>query len=600
MKNNRFITLVFILLALVLLALAASRLSPLDSSRRELGLDYEEPLKGSEIAGELRIPTVAMFTFRSLILDYLWIRADNLKNDGQYFDALHLSRLICALQPNLASVWDFQAWNMAYNISVAMPTFPERWNWVRAGFELLRDEGLKYNPGNEKIYHSLVMIFQHKMGAISDDAHYYYKLRLATEMMPILGVGNGTNEELAALAGVDRSWDKYRSKNPDLAALADKLVEIEPKFDNDKDMLKGVAEQGLQGCVPEVLEILGNAADSAVRKLEFYVRSGQLRDTWKMDPNTMIEINNKFGPVDLRDGTTRGNIDWRLPYAHGLYWAYVGIKAVEAKKSYHPVRLERGFYHNLQNFFHYGQLNIYQSAPPVATEREEGQEILRRPDQVGLRAFVSQDLTMFPVAYQATKDLISSYEGTDERVPGGFQVGSMNLGRNGVVDLFLAGHEKMARNYYNDLRSREPENPEFQVPIEKFVQGYLREEIASITPKQASNFIKSGLRDSFWRYAVGDIQNSRIREEFARLVHKKFNEEFDDVEGDRTSLPDFAEMRWLAMMEFLGDDAVDPYVKGQFIARLEIEYPEIHKRVMEKIKQLRQQAAEKSPGPLAQ
>ena len=76
---------------------------------------------------------------------------------------------------------------MAYNISVKFKDFPDRWRWVERGIELLRDDGLRYNPNDVLIYRELAWFFQHKMGQNLDDANMYYKQQWAGEMMPFFG-----------------------------------------------------------------------------------------------------------------------------------------------------------------------------------------------------------------------------------------------------------------------------------------------------------------------------------------------------------------------------------------------------------------------------
>ena len=129
-----------------------------------------------------------MGAFRGLVVDILWMRADKLKEEGQFFDARQLAEWITKLQPRFAAVWEFHAWNMAYNISVAIPaTQPEqRWRWVKNGYELLRDEGIPLNPKSIPLYRELGRIFQHKLGGVSDDAQEYYKLQFAEEIGPLL------------------------------------------------------------------------------------------------------------------------------------------------------------------------------------------------------------------------------------------------------------------------------------------------------------------------------------------------------------------------------------------------------------------------------
>ncbi|MCK5473490.1 MAG: hypothetical protein KAI59_05610, partial [Planctomycetes bacterium] len=188
MKNkDRIICCVCIFLAIAALIAAGTQLDFINSQRYKMRLISNEPLENAPPS--LAFATVAMGAFRGLVVDVLWIRADKLKQEGQFFDAKQLAEWITTLQPRFAEVWEFQAWNMAYNISVAIPaTQPDqRWQWVKNGYELIRDQGIELNPKSILLYQELARIFQNKIGGISDDAHKYYKLQLAWAMGPLLG-----------------------------------------------------------------------------------------------------------------------------------------------------------------------------------------------------------------------------------------------------------------------------------------------------------------------------------------------------------------------------------------------------------------------------
>jgi hypothetical protein len=174
------------ILGVILLITAGTQLDYINIDRQEMKLTSNRPLENAPPS--LALATVAMGSFRGLIVDVLWMRADKLKEKGQFFDARQLAEWITILQPRFAAVWEFQAWNMAYNISVAIPATQteERWMWVKNGFELLRDQAIPLNPKSIRLYHQLAWIFQHKIGGISDDAHKYYKLQLAAAMEPLL------------------------------------------------------------------------------------------------------------------------------------------------------------------------------------------------------------------------------------------------------------------------------------------------------------------------------------------------------------------------------------------------------------------------------
>src|SRR5210317_127588 len=143
MKLKDWLTIIFcVVLGGVLLTAASMRTEQIHQAREEMGLVANTSLENAPPS--LAFATVAMGAFRGLIVDILWMRADNLKQEGKFFDAKQLAEWITMLQPRFAAVWDFHAWNMAYNISVAIPnTQPEeRWRWVQNGYELLRDKAI--------------------------------------------------------------------------------------------------------------------------------------------------------------------------------------------------------------------------------------------------------------------------------------------------------------------------------------------------------------------------------------------------------------------------------------------------------------------------
>lgn len=135
------------------------------------------------------LTTIMLGGFRGLLADILWLRASNLQEDGQYVELIQLSDWITRLDPRNVEVWQFHAWNLAYNISVMMTDPEDRWRWVQSGIRLLRDEGLLYNPGAAGICQTIGWLYQHKIGAALDTAHLFYKQRLAAEMTALFGSG---------------------------------------------------------------------------------------------------------------------------------------------------------------------------------------------------------------------------------------------------------------------------------------------------------------------------------------------------------------------------------------------------------------------------
>ena len=220
------------LVGVALIVGASTRLDGIHRARQEMNLVSNEPLENAPPS--LAFATVAMGAFRGLVVDILWLRADKLKEEGQFFDAKQLAEWITVMQPRFAAVWDFHGWNMAYNISVAVPnTQPEeRWRWVRNGYELIRDKGIEKNPHSIILYRSLAWIFQHKISGVADDCHMYYKRELALAMRPLLG--DKSEAEFAALAAAPHTLAEV-TKDEKVAEFVDGLRKSDPAFaDDDK------------------------------------------------------------------------------------------------------------------------------------------------------------------------------------------------------------------------------------------------------------------------------------------------------------------------------------------------------------------------------
>ncbi|MCS7090080.1 MAG: hypothetical protein RMN51_04405 [Verrucomicrobiota bacterium] len=192
--------------------------------RDRLGLTRVEPLQNAPPL--LAFVTVALGGFRGLISNVLWVRMMELQEQDKFFEMKQLADWITKLEPHFVQVWAVQAWNMAYNISVKFKetefgVYPDRWRWVKAGFELLRDEALKYNPYEPLLYRELAWIFQHKMGHILDDAHMYYKQQWANEMSQIFGMDRPNFE---ALLHPQSDEDRRR------AELLTRVYKMDPSF----------------------------------------------------------------------------------------------------------------------------------------------------------------------------------------------------------------------------------------------------------------------------------------------------------------------------------------------------------------------------------
>ena len=397
---------VCIILAISFIVTAGMQLDYINSKRLELKLITNDPLENAPPS--LAFATVAMGAFRGLVVDALWMRADRLKSEGQFFDAKQLAEWITVLQPRFAKVWEFQAWNMAYNISVAIPaTNPDqRWHWVKNGYEILRDKGIVLNPTKMLLYQELARIFFHKIGGISDDAHKYYKLQLATSIRPLLG--DESNEYYADLAKAPKSMEAVLA-DPNYVSFINGLKESDRIFsDNDEFVSNYISlRDEPERYDPNAAMFLEYTKDTkAYKRFNIFANAYQLRKVWKLEPSLMVDLNENYGPIYLIDPNNRLPLDWRLADVHAIYWAVKGIKtAGKHEVTIEETNTDRLVTHALQDLFRNGKLYIYESSDSNSVSASaRANNVFLRPD---LRMFESYNKSVMATIakYRAKEDM---------------------------------------------------------------------------------------------------------------------------------------------------------------------------------------------------
>lgn len=128
----------------------------------------------------------ALGGLRSIAAEAVWFRIDRLQEEGRFVELSQLASTLAFLEPHTPEVWCYAAWNLAYNISIMMPTLEDRWRWVEAALKLLRDEGLKMNPDDPVICRELAWMFQNKIGADLDSAGEIYRRNWREKMTDVI------------------------------------------------------------------------------------------------------------------------------------------------------------------------------------------------------------------------------------------------------------------------------------------------------------------------------------------------------------------------------------------------------------------------------
>lgn len=344
---------------------------------------------------------IAMGAFRGLFVNYLWIRANKLKQDGKFYEAIQLSEAITRLQPRFPRVWGFHAWNLAYNISVACHTVDERWNWVNAGIHLLQNEAIPRNPNDVILHKELAWIYFHKIQGFADDANRFYKRKLAEEwtinlgtppmldeldrdeaaarmvefLTPIVEAPNTLDEVIRReLAEAQESAEPGKTaRTASLVGALVKRIQDETGLKLDRDFLRQVEiERTLSGAwymegsatPPRTVTSTGLAGSTrnpalkallddeqytpAWDRLLPFVRKRVLIDEYNMEPARMVRYTKQYGPFD-----------WRHACSHSVYWSVRGIEEGYeriAVDTYKTLNTDRVTLHSLQELFRTGSI----------------------------------------------------------------------------------------------------------------------------------------------------------------------------------------------------------------------------------------------------
>ena len=520
----------------LLLAGAAQLQAPLD----ELSRHYELIPPGTSVHAEhpeLALLTVAPGGLRALLVNYFWIRSQNLHQEGRHFDAMQLAEIICSLQPRFPAVWGFQSWQMAWNISASTHTPAERWHWVSRGIKLLRDRGIPLNPTALMLYKDLSWIFSSKMGDRMDDMHMVYKQRWAWQMQRLLGAPRyaSSPEILADFKPIaDAPLDKDTGKqgrtdiqadrrrqlladNPAAADYAEKLAKLGVGIDESlleaynrftrDDQVAMTRRPGPVKVASEhdaELYALINAprhADARAALLAF-VRAQILWNRYRMDPQYMYRLMADIGPID-----------WRLVWAHGLYWSAYGTEHCTdlTRAEIDFINTDRTTLNCVKNMTWFGRMTYVENA-----RDPESPYIQFRSDWQFVEAAHKEYARL-------GEELASARgEGFDKNA---YIDGHINYLINAINMLFNGGRYEQGRYYMNWIREHYKKSGGIwdTDDVEEFVYYQLGADREPI-PRVAVNQITSSLQMAFVFLAAGNEREFQRRLKYARRVYNAYHE----------------------------------------------------------------------------
>ncbi|HSW45121.1 MAG TPA: hypothetical protein VLM89_06080 [Phycisphaerae bacterium] len=557
------------------IAAAAALQKPINEQRKDLGLVLSSDIY-KELPPKYAWITAAGGTFRGIAAAILWARAEDLKQEGKYYESHQLAKWICTLQPRFPQVWTFHAWNMSYNISVATHTARERWQWVYNGIRLLRDEGIPNNEKSIPLYHQMAWIWSHKVGNRADDFHWSYKRIWAATMETLLGpppvgLSNArTIDWFRPVANAPRTLAELTNAHPGVGrlvkALADLDIDVEAGTNTDRvfhpleerffkpytawrlnqQMVSIRSARQEQQADPDarLRALLADAPADDLAALLAWMRAKVLREQYKMDPHYMLELTGLMGTDEPIP------IDWRTPWSQAMYWAKYGLERSAGYKNANEI-----------DFLNTDRI-LLGSLSDMCTQGLYTFRIdLKEPADSFLIS--GPDIRYIEAMHRKYLELGKKYadEGEDVGETAGdtLRSGHVNHLRAAIVALYLAGHRDEAQKYleylainYKDMYSGKTEGM-YTHGIDHFIHGQLKEMAGSY--QETVYIIVSLLSSGYMDLATGWYDRYTAAVQNAAMFHEVYQKEHADDRQGRLTLPLFADMRAYALGMFVVNPA---------------------------------------------
>ena len=128
----------------------------------------------SEIDPASETMKLASLGLRGVAVNMLWLQAIEHKKTENYDQLAATLEALTKIQPNFIKVWEFQAHNLAYNVSMEFDDYEYRYHWVKKGLDFLK-RGIPYNKTDHRMSDNLGFFTGNKFGK-SDEKESFRRM----------------------------------------------------------------------------------------------------------------------------------------------------------------------------------------------------------------------------------------------------------------------------------------------------------------------------------------------------------------------------------------------------------------------------------------
>ncbi|MEN6577260.1 MAG: hypothetical protein ABFD90_13025, partial [Phycisphaerales bacterium] len=159
--------------------------------------------------------------------------------------------------------------------------------------------------------------------------------------------------------------------------------------------------------------------------------------------------------------------------------------------------------------------------------------------------------------------------------------------KNAVLTFYQAGLRREAQKILEEIRTRYPDYPEFQVPLDQYAKKRMVEELESIGVHDATEQVTALLANAYRLLALHDDDGAAGNDQMAQEIWRMYNAEYGDTE--RIALWSMDRLRFDALRGFLLSDAYPLYIREALWERIQREQPDLIKRLEQVAEQLQKE-----------
>ncbi len=114
---------------------------------------------------------LVLLGMRGIAANLLWMEADHLKETKNWSELEQRVNSIILLQPHFKQVWQYQSWNLAYNVSAECDRVQDRYYWVKRGIKFMM-EGTERNRHVPELFHDTGFYLGNKIGTSDEKLQF--------------------------------------------------------------------------------------------------------------------------------------------------------------------------------------------------------------------------------------------------------------------------------------------------------------------------------------------------------------------------------------------------------------------------------------------